>query len=115
MCDSDVLELTLQPGHIDHEHIFVQIEAVIPQLFQKLIFPDDLIAVHKEIIKDAKFIPVQLCLPAVLTHRGQVQVQRASFFGELAEIAGICQPECPPDLLKQDERIVGLGDEINAS
>ena len=80
MCDPDILELTLQPGHIDHEHIFVQIEAVIPQLFQKLILPDDLIAVHKEIIKDAKFIPGQLCLPAVVTDRGQLQVQRASFF-----------------------------------
>ena len=66
MCDSYLSELVLQPGHVDHEYIFIQIEAVIPQLFQKFFFSDNFSAVHKEIIQDAEFVPGEFCLPATV-------------------------------------------------
>ena len=115
MCAPDVLELPLQPSHVDHKNIFIQIETVIPQLFQKLILSDDFLTVHKEIIQDAEFIPRELCLPVVVPDRGQMQIKRAFLFRDLAEIAGVSQPESPPNLLKEDQRVIWLGDKVDAS
>ena len=114
MCDADLFQLPLQPGHVDHEYIFVQIEAVIPQFFQKLILADNFFTVHKEIIQDTEFIPGQLRLFAFVPDGRQVEVQSASLSGEFAEIARVIQAEGPPDLFEEDQRIVGLGDEVNA-
>lgn len=43
-----------------------------------------------------------------------MEIQSASLSGEFAEIARVIQAEGPPDLFEEDQRIVGLGDEVNA-